>query len=296
MLSSLINVTVLRDLARPTPCAFDDPAEAIVYLLRQAGYRAALTSNSIAKGALNLIIGAGAPGTLPLSELRKVLLNTKSVVLNLEQIASGSFYITEDYLKFLSERVVFDYNNNNILSLREKIGEVRAVEFPLIPVPSEMARRITVRSISEKNRFLFYGALSNRRINLLQKIRDAGIEVDVATNLYGAKLGEAIQSSRAVLNFHFYENSSVFEAARCLRPVGLGASVISESSLKPKNIDWEQLGVVFSESDSLASIAQTTLANPVECFRRMQRMIDSLADRRWIDICVEAIEFAESEV
>jgi hypothetical protein len=295
MLGKLINVTVLKDPLKAPHSAFDDPAEAIVHLLRRAGYNAALTSNAIAQDALNVVIGAGAPGTVALAELRGLLSNTKSVVFNFEQIDSGSFYLTDEYLGFLSERMFFDYNETNILSLSRRYGMIKAIEFPVIPIPSASAAG-SLKSISEKTKFLFYGALSKRRVELLRKLVAGGIDVDVATDLYGDKLSAAIRSARAVLNLHFYENSSIFETARCLRPASVGVSVLSETSVQPRCLNWANIGVLFSDPDSLVSGALSILANPIECLRRAEKRNDLVADARWVAMCVDAINFAESEI
>src|SRR5471030_1278153 len=131
-----INLVLLKRFTTMEPAVFDDTAYSVLHYLKLAGFDAYLSCNVIAPDALNIIWGACPPFSLPLEDIRAIAKPEYSVIFNMEQIASDSNLVTEDYLQFLSEYRVLDYNQRNVDSLLARFPGMHCQEFPLLPAPT----------------------------------------------------------------------------------------------------------------------------------------------------------------
>lgn len=286
MLSKPINLTLLRRTSNNGPHLFDDTVSAIQGILQKAGVPVIVSNNMLAPGGLNIIVGAGIPGTPPIEELRKYIRPDNTIIFNTEQINSDSVLITEEYLQLLSEYAVWDYCSDNIDALRQrKPSAFRCHEFPIVPTSafSMLPQRLPIlRSFNYD--FAFYGAINvPRRIAILQKFHQNGFRVKLISGAFGNDLVNQLLDCKAVLNLHAYE-TGLFEIGRCLRPMALNIPILSETSRFPACVDWAHSGVVFAHTEDFLVQAQmlvNDISTQQSALRRMQRFI---ADRRWSDL------------
>jgi len=177
--------------------AFEDLAEAIVSALRLLGHevgspRDPLPGRLIVLGA-HLLPSGGAAARVP----------ADAIVFNTEQVTSvGAPHL-------MRSRVVWDYSGTNIEALGA-LGVPRLVHCPIGYVPSMTRIQPEER---EPIDCLFYGAMNERRRQVLDEVAAAGVGL-AAVRAYGAPRDRLIAQSKVVLNLHYYQ-SPIFEVVRC---------------------------------------------------------------------------------
>ena len=246
------------------PSFFDDTIDAVANSIEQAGNRVVKTTNRIAVDAINIVWGVGTHLFPSIDTFRRLASPKNTVVFNMEQIGSDSALVTREYLSLLKDYVVLDYNQQNIEALNKKVGSVcRAYEFPVRP--SYALNRFSGAPGRVECDALFYGAMSQRRLKILQKLQSQGLRVRIARG-FGEELSRQIMQSKVVLNIHLHD-TAIFEVARVLRPISHGVPVLSEVSVLPTTVSWEKSGVeFFGEKVFVERLCESILKND-ECVR-----------------------------
>jgi hypothetical protein len=262
MKTQLINLVMLKPFTTNDPGVFDDTVYPVQHHLKRAGFNVHVTCNTMCNEALNIVWGPGAIGRMPLEQLRQFIKPEYSVIFNMEQINSGSRLVTDEYLEFLSEYRVLDYNQHNVAALRARFPSIRCQEFPLLPAPS-FAGDFTAdwTQTGPRADVSFWGARNDRRQVLLDTLQRRGRDVQIVSGRYGKHLSAAVAHTKLCLNAHYYQ-SGIFELARCLRPLAMGVPIISEMSRLPSLVDWRQSGIFFRDYDTLAASCEELLDNP----------------------------------
>jgi hypothetical protein len=242
---NLVNICKFKD---GSPAVFLDTINAVDDQLQQLGYQTKQSTNVILQDAINIIWGVGSPFSPTYDEIRSIAKPENSIIFNMEQIASDSNLVTSEYLNFLSNYVVLDYNQKNLNILKNNLG-VNGYEFPLMPSVKFNSDYDSSISFEKKYDLAFYGTLNSRREKIIQDIERLGISIKVIKGAYGLDLPAAISDCKAVLNLHYYE-TSIFEIARCLRPLAMGFPIISEISVMPSSVDWNQSGIFFLKPEN----------------------------------------------
>ena len=278
-----LNIAFLKRTANNTQSVFDDSVGAIQGMLERAGFPAHVSYNTIVPEAVNIVVGAGMPGTPSLAELRRFTRPNNTIIFNTEQLGSDSILITEEYLRLLADYVVWDYCQDNIETLRQRMGEnVTCHEFPIVPPPNfaSLPQPLPVPRRFQFD-FAFYGAVDvPRRAAILQHLHQHGLRIKLIAGAFGQDLAMQLLDCKAVLNLHAYE-TGLFEIGRCLRPMALGLPILSETSRFPACVDWANSGIVFAPTEHLLPYAQALVNHvPMQqtACRRMQHFV---ADVRW---------------
>lgn len=228
------------------PSFFDDTIDTVANSIRRAGGRVIQSTNRIAVDAVNVVWGVGTHLFPNIDTFRHIASPRNTVIFNMEQIGSDSALVTTEYLSLLKDYVVLDYNQQNIEELKLKTrSDCRALEFPVRPTPS---LNVFSGQFGEVNcDGIFYGAMSKRRLNILQKLERQGLRVRIARG-FGEELSNQIMQSKFVLNIHLHD-TAIFEVARVLRPISHGVPVVSEESVMPMTVSWANSGVRFLRED-----------------------------------------------
>jgi hypothetical protein len=220
---------------------------------------------------LNILWGIGLHGSYDLADVKQSLDPARSVIFNMENLCSDSALVTPDYVAFLSNFLVFDYNQHNVEALHQKLPACRAFEFPIAPSAALATRYATQITESEIIYDLaFYGAMNERRQSILSAMDEMGLSVNMINNKFGAELVMEVMRSRMVLNLHFYE-PGLFEVARCLMPNAMGIPILSEESACPQSIDWTLSGVEFAPASELAQRARDIVDSPTRLIELARR-------------------------
>jgi hypothetical protein len=245
----------------PRPYTFTEAAVCLRDAIRAAGYGSELyvnRSNSVRRA---IVLGALPPHLPAVDQLDP----GRTAVFNFEQLGSDSIVIGEKYVPWLRRWLVADYHSANIDWLREHSPGQRALELPIVP-----SRSIAYRpdlALEPQADVLFYGTMSPRREALLQRLRDAGLTVDVVAGAYADELAPAIKRARLVLHVHFYEQG-LFPVARILQPVMQGVPIVCETSRHSRLNDWSASGVVFADYDALVDACRALARDARERRRR----------------------------
>ncbi len=151
----------------------------------------------------------------------------KSFVFQMEQ-STGHSWFTEEYLELLeSFPVVFDYSLENINYLWKRGIRYPNVYYLPIGGIENYAKKI---NSDKKYDILFFGehARSPRRTRILAEV-ERNYNLKTVHGVYGDEMNELIESSRLVLNIHYYPDS-LLETTRIQHCLSLGTPVLSEGS------------------------------------------------------------------
>jgi len=211
-------------VATPDPAAwmhlraFDEVAEAVHQGILELGHPCERIVGALAPDRVNILFGAHhLPAAAALPE--------STVLFNLEQIVTGSLWLTPAYLALLRRHRVWDYSARNITALRD-LGVTRVAHVPLGHAKS--LERIERRE--EDVDVIFYGRLIPRRIELLKRLEARGVRVVAINDAYGRQRDERIARARIVLNVHVADEARL-ETARCFYALINGRFVLSEDSV-----------------------------------------------------------------
>lgn len=132
-----------------------------------------------------------------------------SVLVNLEQIVTGSDWLSDKYIAILKGLPLIDYSDLNRGALAQRgITHAQTMEIgyaaPLTRISPAPVQDIDV---------LFYGSLCERRIRILDALKAVGLKVRHLFGVYGEKRDEAIARSKIVLNINSFDDG-VFEIVR----------------------------------------------------------------------------------
>ena len=152
-------------------------------------------------------------------------------------------WFTPLYFKLLNGAIeVWDYSIRNVNNLKKHIT------VPLVYVPLLYMKHLTYeeRLTTKKDiDILFMGAMNKRREDLLNKLRENGLNVYMADtyNLWNEERDNIVKRSKILLNIHYYE-SAILETARLSYALSLGECfVVSEPSMD-KLLDKEYSKIV----------------------------------------------------
>ena len=241
----------LSKFGGPGPAVFLDTIDSVSDMLLEIGYQTKISSNVILSDAINILWGVGSVFSPTYEEIAAIATPKNSIIFNMEQMSSNSTLVTDEYIDFLSKYIVLDYNQENLSRLSTSPNFI-GHEFPLIPSKNFISDYTKPDSYEKKFDFGFYGIVNQRRQEILIELLSRGLTVKIISGAYGSQLPVEILDCKAILNLHFYE-SSIFEVARCLRPIAMGVPIISEKSKIPNSVDWTNSGIHFVENENFVN-------------------------------------------
>jgi len=201
--------------------AFDDTAFALSEAFAALGGSAPIVhSPQDWAGRTPIVFGAHLLAAVPAIELP-----SDSVLFNLEQVDAKSFWMNAAYLTLLRRFAVLDYSVANTRALG-KAGVAHAKHLPVGYMPG--LTRIAPAADADID-VLFYGSLNERRVKILEALRERGLNVVHLFGVYGAARDAAIARAKVVLNLHFYD-ASIFEIVRVGYLLANAKCVVSEGT------------------------------------------------------------------
>lgn len=167
------------------------------------------------------------------------------IAYQMEQGISNRWFTTEYINKLQSAYQIFDYSLMNIEFLKS-IG-IASEKLHFVPI-DKFLNFYENDQIIKKYDVLFYGdAFNARRQEFLKKINNH-FKLKICSNLSGTSMWDTIQSSKIVLNIHYYENA-LLETTRLFECLSLNSLIISEKSIDQKHhsnleniIDFTEIG------------------------------------------------------
>ena len=177
----------------------------------------------------------------------------KYIIYNFEQ--SGSIYITYPHYieKMIDAIAVFDYSEFNKNNIEKRIKKsVTVIPFHYHPILTQLELNILG---DEPIDILFYGALSERRMNYYQILSNTRFKVEFITDYscFGDKLFSMLSKSKIVLNLHYYVNPSVLEQSRIIPLISNYKLVLSEKSDDTQQDKYFENIIVFIDESTIVS-------------------------------------------
>ncbi|HVB37747.1 MAG TPA: hypothetical protein VND92_04385, partial [Vicinamibacterales bacterium] len=184
-----------------------------------------------------------------------------AILYNFEQASDSSEWFSRAYLDLLRRHDVWDYSQANIHYL-----SAHGVTARLVPVgyASCLTR---IPQAPEDIDVLAYGALSDRRVAILDELRRRGVTVRRLFEVYGDRRDRYIARARIVLNIHTYE-ARLFEIVRVSYLLANGRCVVSEEGADAALEAPYRDAVTFVPYDRLVDATLAALADPEGRARR----------------------------
>jgi len=173
--------------------------------------------------------------------------NTEQLVTLSEEFNHQSYM----NIRFLAQKGYgfIDYSAHNARVL-ESWGAREVILMPLGYVP-ELDRLQKAKPIYD---LLFYGGRNQRRIEVLNQIRNAGVNFRYLNGVYGPDRDNFIEQSKVVLNLHLYP-SEIFELVRVNYLMHNKVCVLTELNASTKIEQELKELFVCSSREAIASTA-----------------------------------------
>ena len=236
--------------------AWYELAELILYGLIRAGFDCATSINRFAPNRRNIVFGV-----MHVTPEMERLIPKNTLFFNTEQLISLSEEFNhQSYMniRFLAQKGYgfIDYSAANIPVL-ESWGATETILMPLGYVP-ELDRLQKTKPVYD---LLFYGGRNRRRNELLNEIRDTGVNLHYLHGVYGQERDHFIERSNAVLNLHLYP-SEIFELVRVNYLMHNKVCVLTEINKSTTIEEGLKELFVCSPRERLASAALDLLEQP----------------------------------
>ena len=237
-------ISIVRPGTYPHSDCFKEVAETLQYGLEAIGEEATIRENYFARDSWNIILGAH---LLPTG----YGLPPKAILYNLEQHESGAFRHCLTF-KPAHDTVWWDYSHRNVNRLPQNWPRARVVPIGYMPQLSRIQPR------EQDIDVLFYGSFNDRRREMIERLKGAGVKVEPAFCTYGLERDELIARAKIVLNVHFYK-SNIFEVVRCSYLMANKKAIVSEHS---EEIDADlKSGIHECHYDNIPYYCKFLLAN-----------------------------------
>lgn len=258
--------------------AFSDVAASLNESLIELGHTSKIVTSSFECRGRTIILGANL-----LSKISREDLPRDIVIYNLEQIFPGSPWLSNTYLYLLRGKFenhsfaelkinfeVWDYSQANIDELAKINVHAKLCEIGYSPSLT------TIGNSQEPDiDILHVGSITERRINIINALAEAGHKVHFAFGVYGKERNDLIARSKIVLNIHFYE-SRVFEIVRCSHLMANRKCIVSETGSGGEEYNE---GICFSDYGDIVANCNTLLGDSASRTELAQRGFDIFSKR-----------------
>jgi hypothetical protein len=126
---------------------------------------------------------------------------------------------------------VWDYSKKNV-NILKKAGLQDVYLLPLGYSKAYEIDGINLGKERDESNGIFYGAMNQRRIHLINQLNDAGIPVKYEKNVWLEKYKTTIKENSIYLNIHFYKGA-ILELFRIVPILCNGGGVLSQKSDDP---------------------------------------------------------------
>lgn len=204
------------------------------------------------------------------------------IVYQLEQTIGNdeSKWFTQRYINYMKNALeVWDYSLVNYQHLK-KLGITNTRYFPLQYMDC-INNKILHNEQDKDIDILFYGAINQRRQNIITQLRECGLNVSVQENIWGQTRIDLIKRSKVIINIHYYEKN-ILESARLSYLLSNQCLVISEQSGDPLLDKWHSPYLIFTTYADLAKVCVSIVNNYQEYYHRLR---DNLIEYQTYPYC-----------
>jgi SAM-dependent methyltransferase len=276
---SKFQITLIRPQGYLHTEAFRELAETLHAGLETLGHSSQMQENCFDSAGINLILGAHllTPGQMQ-------IIPRGSIIYNLEQL--GGAQLNPAYYQLATSHRIWDYDLRNIEHWKRLKCAYAPVHVPIGYVPE--LSRIKPTACQDID-VLFYGSLNPRRNQILNALKDAGLNVHAVFGVYGKERDNLIARAKIVLNIHFYE-SKVFEIVRVSYLLANSKAVVTEQSSGTEMEDGLSDAVLCLPYEQLVEGCHTLLKNDTQRRAVETRGFQWFSQRKESDILSNALQ------
>lgn len=266
------NIVIIKPKDYAHSEAFREIAETLQGGFGQLGIEATVQDNVFVEGAENIILGwhllaGAAEGGAALPD--------GSILYNLEQMDDRNHALRQRLKAFSARYRIWDYSPRNIAILR-----AHGLTAPVTCVPigscASMAR--IPPAPAQDLDVLFYGSVNDRRLRVLNALKDAGVKVLPVFGVYGRERDALIARAKLVLNLHFYE-SSIFEMVRVSYLLANRKVVVAECNAGTEGCEGLEEAVKLVPYEGLVDACLELLKDPLRRKAMETLAHDAMASR-----------------
>lgn len=229
--------------------AWYELAELIMHGFLRAGFECSTSINRFAPNRRNIVFGV-----MHVTSEMERLIPKDTLFFNTEQLITLSEEFNhQSYMniRFLAQKGYgfIDYSAHNARVL-ESWGAPEVILMHLGYVP-ELDRLQKAKPVYD---LLFYGGRNQRRIEVLNQIRNTGVKFHYLNGVYGSDRDNFIEQSKVVLNLHLYP-SEIFELVRVNYLMHNKVCVLTELNASTKIEQELKELFVCSSREAIASTA-----------------------------------------
>ena len=214
-----VRLVLVRPPLWPHAAAVAEVMELLVHGLCALGIRADAGENEVCAGAVNIFFMAHV-----MAARDAAALPPNSVIYNFEQVGGTIDLLTPAFRAAVARCRVWDYSARNLRLLAPLLGHDRRQVVPLGYAPAlSRIQRAPVQDID----VLFYGAVNERRRDILLELQQSGLRVQAAFGVYGAERDALTARAKVVLNMHA-QPTRVLEVVRISYLLANRKAVVSE--------------------------------------------------------------------
>jgi hypothetical protein len=243
--------------------AFKEIILSLEYSLKKLGFDVEqIFDLTIDKNAINILF-AGHHTCLTVLKNANIPLEN-IIVYNLEQVGVDVPWMTAQYFELMKYTHVWEYSESNFQQLKQA-GIHNIVKLPIGYTPNlEIIPKID--STQQDIDVFFYGSLSQRRLDLLQKLKETGLNIVSPLDypqgiIVGKERDDLIARSKVLLNMHFYDNAHIFEIVRISYLLANAKAVVSELGQKTEIEEDIKHGIIHGSLENLPNLCLDLVHN-----------------------------------
>jgi hypothetical protein len=200
---------------------FDEVALCLCASLRELGHHCEIVRDHKEIKGRVIVLGGHLLPRVPADALK----GKEAIIYNLEPISLEIENKCRGYFATLTRHEVWDYSSNNLGELQRLLG----VDARHCPVGyHKVLERIPPAEKSID--VLFVGTVNPRRQALIDRLKQAGIEVVQAFASFGEARDALYAAAKIIINMHYYP-TRVFQIVRCSYLFANRLCVVSENGL-----------------------------------------------------------------
>lgn len=272
---SPVNLLHLWPASMRHPSVFTEVVTGLHAGLINHGYTVSLSERDLRGDAINIVFGAHL-----MSDARLRALPDNVILYNLEQIDPDSKITRPAYLEALAAHRYWDYSYYNLLRLKQRYPQTRAVHVPVGYEP-QLAR---LHKRDEDIDVLFYGSLNDRRKHVIDSLHNAGIRVVAAYGVFNEELDRLIERAKIVLNLHYYANSHILEVVRVAFLMANRKAVVSEYVGHTEIYPHLRSGLLLSAHDRIVGNCLRLLSDAQSRTALEVRAFDAISQVTWTQL------------
>lgn len=145
---------------------------------------------------------------------------------------------------------LFDYSKSNIRHFQLVTGKT-IEHLPYKYRDEEISQlKQLIKYTPKEYDIAFVGSINQRRVDIIQALRDRNVTVNIIDNLWELDRDVEIAKCKILLNLHYTEEYNIFEEIRCNRWLMADLMVISENSLYEDEISYRN-NLIIVERDKI---------------------------------------------